>query len=60
MPEPTVTAVNPEQTICVDGQADAFTIDLVGGSGNPTYQWFSNTTNTNSGGTAIAGATNNT
>ena len=36
-----------------------FTIDLVGGIGNPTYQWFSNTTNTNSGGTAIAGATNN-
>ena len=60
VPEPTATAVNPEQTICVDGQAETFTIDLVGGLGNPTYQWFSNTTNTNTGGTAIAGATNNT
>jgi gliding motility-associated-like protein len=59
VPEPTATAVNPEQTICVDGQADTFTIDLVGGLGNPTYQWFSNTTNSNTGGTAIAGATNN-
>ena len=58
--EPTATAVNPEQTICVDGEADTFTINLVGGLGNPTYQWFSNTTNTNSGGTAIAGATNST
>ena len=59
VPEPIATAVNPEQTICIDGQADTFTIDLVGGIGNPTYQWFSNTTNTNTGGTAIAGATNN-
>ena len=58
--EPIATAVNPEQTICLDGQADTFTINLVGGLGNPTYQWFSNTTNTNSGGTAIAGATNST
>jgi gliding motility-associated-like protein len=56
--EPIATAVNPEQTICLDGQADTFEITLTGGAGNPTYQWFSNTTNTNSGGTAIAGATN--
>ena len=58
--EPIATAVNPEQTICLDGQADTFEITLTGGVGNPTYQWFSNTTNTNSGGTAIAGETNNT
>ena len=58
--EPIATAVDPEQTICVDGQADTFEITLTGGVGNPTYQWFSNTTNTNSGGTAIAGATNST
>ncbi len=58
--EPIATAVNPEQTICLDGQADTFEITLTGGVGNPTYQWFSNTTNTNSGGTAIAGATNST
>ena len=58
--EPTATAVNPEQTICVDGEADTFEITLTGGVGNPTYQWFSNTTNTNSGGTAIAGETNST
>ena len=59
--EPTATAVNPEQTICLDGQADTFdNLLLLGDVGNPTYQWFSNTTNTNSGGTAIAGATNST
>ena len=58
--EPIATAVNPEQSICVDGQAEPFAIDLLGGVGNPTYQWFSNTTNTNTGGTAIAGATNST
>ncbi len=58
--EPIATAVDPEQTICLDGQADTFEITLTGGVGNPTYQWFSNTTNTNSGGTAIAGATNST
>jgi gliding motility-associated-like protein len=58
--EPIATAVDPEQTICLNGQADTFEITLTGGVGNPTYQWFSNTTNTNSGGTAIAGATNST
>ena len=58
--EPTANAVNPEQTICVDGQADMFTIDLLGGLGNPTFQWFSNTKNTNTGGTAISDATSNT
>ncbi|GGD08480.1 PKD domain-containing protein [Hyunsoonleella pacifica] len=46
------------QSVCVDG---AVNTDLVvthsGGTGTITYQWYSNTTNTNTGGTIIPGAT---
>ena len=55
--EPTVSANNPSQTICVDGNPNDFEITLTGGLGNPTYQWFSNTTNSNTGGTPITGET---
>ena len=55
--EPTVSANNPSQTICVDGNPNDFEITLTGGLGNPTYQWFSNTTNNNTGGTPITGET---
>ena len=35
-------------------------ISVVANGMNPTYQWYSNTTNSNTGGTLIAGATTNT
>ncbi|RKE98354.1 PKD domain-containing protein [Ichthyenterobacterium magnum] len=49
--------INP-QTICVGGNSEELSITISGGAGNISYQWFSNTTNSNTGGTLIAGATN--
>lgn len=45
------------QALCVGGTADELSIITSGGAGVASYQWFSHTTNTNSGGTAITGAT---
>jgi subtilisin-like proprotein convertase family protein len=45
--QPTVT-----QTICV-GASTSLTVAATGGIGAFTYQWFSNTTNSNSGGTSL-------
>ena len=47
------------QNICVGGTITALTVAYTGGVGTATYQWYSNTTNTNTGGNIIAGATNN-
>ena len=58
--EPVAVANNPIQTVCLDGTPDDFQITLTGGLGNPSYQWYSNTTNSNTGGTLIAGATAST
>ncbi|MEH6536613.1 MAG: PKD domain-containing protein [Psychroserpens sp.] len=45
------------QSICVGGLADQLLVSVSGGAGNPTYQWYSNTTNSNTAGTLITGAT---
>ncbi|MFM7595353.1 MAG: PKD-like domain-containing protein [Flavobacteriales bacterium] len=45
------------QTLCVGGTVSPLTISYTGGSGAGAYQWYSNATNSNTGGTAIAGAT---
>ena len=59
-PLPTVsTQPTTTQSICVDGTIDPLTVAYAGGVGTATYQWYSNTTNANSGGTLITGATNN-
>lgn len=50
--------VNLNQLICVGGTANELNISYTNGIGTPTYQWYSNTTNTTTGGTLIAGATN--
>ena len=47
----------PTQKICVGGTINPFIVAYTGGTGTPTYQWYSNNTNSNSGGTAISGAT---
>ncbi len=48
------------QSFCVGGLAEELSVLVSGGAGVPTYQWYSNTTNSNSGGTLIPGATNAT
>jgi hypothetical protein len=45
------------QILCQNVTPTNLTVTISGGSGTPTYQWFSNTTNSNTGGTAIAGKT---
>ncbi|MFY7885120.1 MAG: beta strand repeat-containing protein, partial [Dolichospermum sp.] len=46
-------------TICLNS---SYTLTAIGSGGTPalTYQWYSNTTNSNTGGTAITSATNST
>ncbi len=52
--QPTIT-----QSLCVGSTIDSpLSVAFTDGTGTVSYQWFSNTTNSNSGGTAIAGATN--
>jgi hypothetical protein len=54
--QPTVTTQpTASQTVCTGGGVTL--TSGPSGIGNYTYQWFYNTTNSNSGGTAIAGAT---
>lgn len=46
------------QTICSGGIISALNAIHSGGAGTISYQWYSNTTNSNTGGSAISGATN--
>ena len=49
------------QNLCVGVTIpSALSVSYSGGTGTPTYQWFINTTNSTTGGTAIPGATNST
>ncbi|MEC4050509.1 PKD domain-containing protein [Flavobacterium sp. SUN046] len=45
------------QTVCLNGNTTALSVTYSNGTGTPTYQWYNNTTNTNTGGTLISGAT---
>src|SRR5690606_23757161 len=46
------------QSVCVGGTiSESLSVAYQGGTGNATYQWFSNTTNDNTTGTLITGAT---
>ncbi|MDX5478702.1 MAG: T9SS type A sorting domain-containing protein [Cyclobacteriaceae bacterium] len=47
------------QAVCLNGSFSSISINATG-AGTLTYQWYSNTTNSNSGGTLIPGATNST
>lgn len=47
------------QNICQNGAASQLSVTATG-SGSLTYQWYSNVSNANSGGTLIGGATSNT
>ncbi|WP_052143804.1 PKD domain-containing protein [Wocania ichthyoenteri] len=47
------------QSLCVGGDINsALSVVHSGGTGTITYQWYSNTTNSNTGGVIITGATN--
>ncbi len=48
------------QSVCQNTVTAQLSVSTTGGSGNASYQWFSNTTNSNTGGTIITGATANT
>jgi len=58
-PSPTITAQPAATTIVFAGFIEGnLTIGAnVAGGQTPSFQWFSNTTNSNAGGTAITGAT---
>lgn len=58
-PAPTFTNQPQNESICINGNLTPLSI-AVNGSGTPSYQWYSNTTNTNSGGTILTGETNAT
>ncbi len=58
--QPTISQPLATQTICTGSTiAIALSVTPSGGTGTATYQWYSNTTNSNSGGTIISGAINN-
>lgn len=60
-PDPTVsTQPLAQQEICVGGIIAPLTVAYTDGVGTPSYQWYSNTTASNSGGTGISGATSAT
>ncbi|WP_430410672.1 PKD domain-containing protein [Kordia sp.] len=53
------TQPTPTQSLCVGSTITSpLTVSFTDGTGTVSYQWFSNTTNSNIGGTAITGATN--
>ncbi|HET8810074.1 MAG TPA: PKD-like domain-containing protein [Flavobacteriaceae bacterium] len=58
VPLPTInTQPVPVQDICEGGTVNTLTVSYLDGTGNPSYQWYENTVNSNTGGTAIPGAT---
>ena len=58
-PAPTITPL-VSSSICVGGTPTTLSFTISGATGTPTYQWYSNITNNNIGGTAIPGEINAT
>jgi gliding motility-associated-like protein len=56
---PTISQPTPSN-VCIGGSPTALSITVSGATGTPTYQWYSNTLNTTTAGTAIVGETTNT
>ena len=56
--DPTLTAPLAFQELCEGTASTDLEVIATGGTGTYSYQWFSNTTNTNTGGTLIALAIN--
>ncbi|WP_026977667.1 PKD domain-containing protein, partial [Flavobacterium tegetincola] len=59
-PAPTITTQPAPSTICLNGTATGLTVAINSNFGVPTYQWYSNSINLTTGGTAISGATSAT
>ncbi|TRW98556.1 PKD domain-containing protein [Flavobacterium gawalongense] len=57
---PTITNQPVSSTVCLGGTPTLLSVTYTNGVGTPTYQWYSNTTNLNSGGLPISGAINST
>ena len=55
---PTFSTDPISSEICLNGTATLLEVAYQNGTGTPSYQWFSNTTNTSSGGVLITGAIN--
>ncbi|MGE6353299.1 PKD domain-containing protein [Flavobacterium sp. NPDC079362] len=60
-PDPTITTQPvATQTLCQNTTSTNLEVNATGGNGAFSYQWYSNSSNVNTGGTIIFGATNNT
>jgi gliding motility-associated-like protein len=57
---PTIQNQPVSSTVCIGGVPTVLSLTYTNGVGTPTYQWYSNTTNANTGGTLLAGETNPT
>lgn len=55
---PTFTTQPLSSTLCENGNASLLSVACANGVGTPTYQWYSNTTNSNTGGSKITNETN--
>ncbi|NTS43759.1 hypothetical protein HRG84_22955 [Flavisolibacter sp. BT320] len=59
--QPSAGSLSPAvQDACLNTVAQILTVNPSGGSGNFSYQWYANTTNSNTGGNLINGETNST
>ncbi|MDX9919736.1 MAG: PKD-like domain-containing protein, partial [Paludibacter sp.] len=57
-PTPQFSKQPESSSVCINGSAKTLSVAFANGTGTPSYQWFSNTTNSNTGGTEISGAIN--
>jgi gliding motility-associated-like protein len=57
---PTIVNQPVSSTVCLNGTPTTLSFTFANGIGTPTYQWFSNPTNSNSGGNLLANETNPT
>jgi len=58
-PAPTITPLI-SSTVCIGGTPNVLSFTISGATGTPTYQWYSNTANNTTTGTAISGEINTT
>lgn len=58
-PAPTITPL-VSSTVCTGGTPNVLSFTISDATGTPTFQWYSNTTNSNTGGSIISGETNST
>ena len=54
---PAFTMTWEDQEVCLDGTVDAYSVSYINGTGVPSYQWYSNSSDSNVGGTALVGET---